>query len=284
VRPSIVLRRAEAYLARHGVASPLPEAEALLAFTLGTDRAGLYRREEALSPKEAREFGRALCRRCSGAPLQHVTGEQGFRRLVVAVRPGVFIPRPETEVTTQVALDALDQIGLPSPVVVDVGTGTGAIALAIKQERPAAIVFATDISPEAVDLARSNGETLGLEIDVSLGDLLDGLPGDLEGEVDVVVSNPPYVALDGPDLPAEVRADPPIALYGDVKTYARSFDAAFAWIRPGGWIVVEIGEEQSAEISGAASVAGYVEIEVFRDLNGRNRVVRARRPFAGETS
>jgi release factor glutamine methyltransferase len=281
-RPSTVLRRAEGYLARHGVASPLPEAEALLAATLGTDRSGLYKREEPLSPKEAKEFGRALCRRCSGVPLQHVTGEQGFRKLIVAVRPGVFVPRPETEVTAQAAIDAIDGSGLSAPALVDVGTGTGAIALAVKQERPGARVFATDISPEAAALARSNTEALGLDVEVCAGDLFDGLPARLKGEVDVVVSNPPYVELDADDLPADVRADPAIALYGDVGTYARLFDAASPWMRPGGSIVVEVAEDRAAQVSAAATAAGFTAVEVIRDLNGRDRVVRARRLAAGE--
>src|ERR1700757_780845 len=108
MRPSVVLKRAERYLSRHGVQSPAPEAEALLSFVLGTDRAGLYMREDPLTPDEAKEFGRALCRRCAGEPVQHVTGQQGFRHLVIAVEPGVFVPRPETEQVVDAALVAMD--------------------------------------------------------------------------------------------------------------------------------------------------------------------------------
>jgi release factor glutamine methyltransferase len=194
VRPSEVLRRATGYLDRHGVESPRATAEVLLASVLDTDRAGLYTRAEGLSAGEARMFGRALCQRCAGTPLQHLTGEQPFRRLTVRVRPGVFIPRPETEVLVDVALVELGDA--EAPVVVDVGTGTGAIALSVKQERPGAKVFATDRSPEAVALARENAERLGLEVTVLEGDLLAPLPAELRGWIDLVVSNPPYVSAE----------------------------------------------------------------------------------------
>ena len=125
MRPSEVLRRASRYLEVHGVESPRETAEVLLQHVLATDRAGIYSRPEGLSSAEARAFGRALCRRCTGEPVQHVTGRQQFRRLELEVRPGVFVPRPETEVLVDVALDAIRD--LEGPVVVDVGTGTAAI-------------------------------------------------------------------------------------------------------------------------------------------------------------
>ena len=127
MRPSEILRRATAYLERHGVDAPRASAEILLADVLVTDRAGLYSRTEGLSAAQARAFGRSLCRRCGGVPLQHLTGRQQFRHLDLVVRPGVFVPRPETETVVDAALaevaDVLD------PVVVDVGTGTGLIAI-----------------------------------------------------------------------------------------------------------------------------------------------------------
>src|SRR5438445_10820475 len=152
MRPALVVRRAANYLDRHDVESPLATAEVLLADTLGTDRTGLYTRSEGLTSAEARRFGRALCRRCTGAPTQHITGLAGFRSITVVVRPGVFVPRPETEVLVEVALEAI--VDVPTPIVVDVGTGTGVVALAICTERRDARVLATDLSPEAVALAR----------------------------------------------------------------------------------------------------------------------------------
>src|SRR5437867_4378812 len=149
---------------------------------LGTDRAGLYARTQGLDVREARTFGRALCQRCTGTPLQHLTGEQAFRRITLEVRPGVFVPRPETEVLVGLALAEVG--GVPGPLVVDVGTGTGAVALSVKHQRPDATVFATDLSAEAVDLARSNASRLGLAVTVLEGDLLDPLPAELLGRVD----------------------------------------------------------------------------------------------------
>ncbi|MEP6475962.1 MAG: peptide chain release factor N(5)-glutamine methyltransferase [Actinomycetota bacterium] len=276
MRPAEVARRAADYLGRHGVQSPVPTAEALLANVLSVSRVGLYTGEEPLSPAEARRFGRALCLRCTGTPLQHLTGEQGFRHLLLAVRSGVFVPRPETEVLVQHCLDVI--AGKPRPVVVDVGTGTGAIALAIADEHPGALVIATDLSPEAVQLASENAERLGLAISVLQGDLLDPVAEELRGTVDLVVSNPPYVEpAEMANLPQEVRADPPLALTGGIGIYRRLFDAARAWIRPGGSVAVEIGATRGAAVSQAATSAGFDHVRVHADLVGRDRVVVGRR-------
>src|SRR4030095_5731472 len=213
MRPTEVLRRASGYLERHGVESPEAPAEILLLRVLGTDRAGLYARSEGLDTGEARMFGRAICQRCAGTPVQHLTGDEQFRGITLEVRPGVFVPRPETELLVE---HALSEVGdREEPVVVDVGTGTGAIALAVKHERPDATVFATDLSAEAVELARAHAGRVGLRGSVLEGDLLEPLPVDLRGWVDVVVSNPPYVpAEDLEDLPGEARAHPGRALRG----------------------------------------------------------------------
>jgi release factor glutamine methyltransferase len=277
MRPALIVRRAAEYLTRHDVESPLATAEILLAKVLGTDRARLYTRDEGLSTAEAKRFGRALCQRCVGVPLQHLTGEQGFRRLTLVVKPGVFIPRPETEILVERALAAVADV--PAPVVVDVGTGTGAIALAIKDERPDAQVLAIDVSPDAVALARENAVRSNLDIEVMPGDLLDGVPVALHGAVDLVVSNPPYVEEhELSDLPREVRADPVLALAGGVGMYQRLFGQASEVLRPGGAVAVEIGETQGPGIRAAISCAGFVTIEVDPDLTGRDRVMSARMP------
>jgi len=276
VRPAQVVRRAAEYLERHGEESPVPTAERLLSHVLGTDRTETYARE-GLTSQEAKLFGRALCRRCAGEPLQHVTGEQGFRRLRIGVRPGVFVPRPETEVLVQVVLDAAAEVA--SPVVVDVCTGSGAVALAIKDERPDAAVFAVDLSPEAVMLARENAAALGLEMTVVEGSLLDPLPPDLRGEVDVIACNPPYVASAQRDsLPPDVRAEPELAVFGRIDLYERLFAQAMACLRPGGFVAVEIEESTAASVSEAAERAGVQDLSVRRDLAGRDRVVCGRRP------
>jgi len=276
MRPSEVLTRATAYLERHGVDGARESAEALLMTVLSTDRAGLYSRTEGLSMSEARTFGRALCQRCAGTPLQHLTGEQAFRRIAVTVRPGVFIPRPETEVLVDVALACLGK--RQEPVVVDVGTGTGAVALAIGDERPGSSVFATDLSREAVELARENGIRLGLSISVLRGDLLEPLPLELRGAVDLVVSNPPYVtAVEYDDLPAEVRADPRLALVGGTRLHERLAAEAIGWLRRGGALVVEIGAAQGPDVAKVVE-RSYEDVRIVPDLAGRDRIVVGRRP------
>jgi release factor glutamine methyltransferase len=276
VRPAEVLRRATQYLDRHDVESPGATAEVLLMHVLETDRAGLYARERGLDAREARMFGRAICQRCTGVPVQHLTGRQGFRRIVVEVRPGVFVPRPETELLVEHALSALgDATG---PVIVDAGTGTGAIALSIKDERPDATVFATDLSPEAVELARENADRLGLEVSVVEGDLLSELPEDLRGRVDLVVSNPPYLAeAELESLPPEVRADPPLALAGDLEPYRRLAADAPGWLRQHGVLAVEIDARRGDDVIGVLAPA-FADVRIEPDLAGRDRVVVARRP------
>lgn len=277
MRPSEVARRAAGYLQRHDVDAPRATAEILLADVLGTDRTGVYTREAGLTSQEARRFGRALCRRCAGTPLQHLTGRQAFRRLDLRVRPGVFIPRPETEVLVDAALELI--AGAAAPLVVDVGTGTGAVALAIADEHPGAVVIATDISDAALDLAAENARLLGLSIELHPGDLLAGVPPDRLGVVDLIVSNPPYVdPASSERVPAEVRAEPGVAVFATPELTARLLREAYAWLRPGGAVAVEIEDSSGGAVSEAAREAGFGSVEVRPDLNDRDRVVVARRP------
>jgi release factor glutamine methyltransferase len=276
VRPAEVLRRASRYLDQHGVESPDATAEILMMHVLGTDRAGLYARSAELDTREARVFGRAICQRCDGTPLQHLTGEQSFRGITLEVRPGVFVPRPETELLVEhVLAEVRERV---DPVVVDAGTGTGAVALAVKDERPDARLFATDLSPEAVELSRANAARLGLDVTVLEGDLLEPLPVDLRGGVDVVVSNPPYVpAEDLEGLPAEVRADPVLALVGGIDVYERLGVQALRWLRGGGVLAVEI-EARLGDRVVRALASAFAEARVEPDLTGRDRMVLARAP------
>jgi release factor glutamine methyltransferase len=246
-----------------------------MASVLGTDRAGLYLRAEPLTSEEARRFGQQLCRRCAGEPLQHLTGRQRFGRLDFEVRPGVFIPRPETEILVEEALRTIADIR--APVAVDIGTGAGAIALSLKDQRPDARVVGVDLSDDAVVLARDNARRLGLEIEVGRGDLMDPVSPDLRGRVDLVVSNPPYLdpaAFDG--LPSDVRAEPREALVGGIEIYERIFAEAAAWVAPHGAVTVEIDETAGQRVTAAAAAAGFGrEVTVVPDLAGRPRVVRA---------
>jgi release factor glutamine methyltransferase len=272
-RPADILRGAIRYLAARGVESPEATAEALLLHVLGTDRAGLYSRRDGLSANEARAFSRALCQRCTGVPLQHITGEQQFMDLLLSTEPGVFVPRPETEGLVERALEALS--GRQSPVV-DVGTGTGAVALAVKRARPDVRVLATDVSVAAVRLARKNAGRHGLAVEFLLGSLLDPIPSELQGHVALVVSNPPYVSrMDYEALPEEVKAEPYEALVGGTELHGALAGLAPRWLAPGGWLVVEIGSDQGQEVE-ALFGEHLVEVEVLPDLAGRDRVVRGR--------
>jgi release factor glutamine methyltransferase len=241
---------------------------------LDTDRAGLYARAEGLDTRTARLFGRALCQRCGGVPLQHLTGTQDFMGLRLQTRPGVFIPRPETEVLVEAALEAL--AARSRPVVVDVGAGTGAVALAIKHERRDARVVATDVSGAAVELTSGNAAALGLEVEVLKGDLLEPVPGSLRGRLDLVVSNPPYIDReDYEGLPDEVKADPYEALVGGTRFHLRLVEDAVGWLAPEGTLAVEIGMDQGREVA-SAFVPGFEAVRVLHDLAGRDRVVVGR--------
>ena len=158
----------------------------------------------------------------------------------------------------------------------DVGTGTGAVALAVASRRPDARVIATDVSPAAVRLARSNAARLGLLVDVREGDLLEPVPAELRGAIDLVVSNPPYLdASDYLDLPPEVRADPPEALIGGTEFHRRLCDDAPSWLRSGGWLIVEIGDDQGADVRSLFE-RWADDVAVLPDLAGRDRIVRGR--------
>jgi release factor glutamine methyltransferase len=274
MRPSEVVDRAADYLARHDVESSRETSEALLMYFLGTDRAGLYSRAEGLDTRTAKLFGRALCQRCHGVPLQYLTGEQQFLDLVLGVAPGVFVPRPETEVLVERALEVLD--GAAAPVIVDIGTGTGAVALAMKRRRPDAVVYSTEVSSDAVAVARANASRHALDVQVLEGDLFAPLPPKLEGRVDMVVSNPPYVTEEEyEDLPEEVKAEPYEALVGGVDVLRRLVEGSPIWLSPGGWLVVEIGAAQGEEVAGLLGDR-FEAVEVLPDLAGRDRVTRGR--------
>jgi release factor glutamine methyltransferase len=204
-----------------------------------------------------------------------------FFGLRLAVEPGVFVPRPETEVLVEAALAALDISAVEAPTVIDVGTGTGAVALAVATARPRAEVVAIDRDPRAVALARRNADALGLGARVTFlgGDLFDPVSNGLRGRVDLIVSNPPYLSAAAyGDLPDEVRADPREALVGGTEVHARLAAAARAWLVPGGWLVTEIGADQGAEVRQIFASNALGDVSVLSDLAGRDRVVRGRSP------
>ena len=270
---------AERELAAHGVPSPRVDADWLLAKVVGGPPTALYADPgRSLVNGQVDTLRRLVARRSTREPLAYVLGEWGFRRLTLRVDPRVLIPRPETELVVERCLALLS--GLPKPDVLDVGTGSGAIALAIADEHPGARVTAFDSSPHALAVARANAAATGLGERVRLleHDLTAGFG---VSAFDLVVSNPPYVSPDEIEtLEPEVRDwEPRAALVGEgvAETVAR---AALEALRPGGRLVLEVADGQAARVVAALGTLGYADAAVSRDLAGRERVVEGSRPSA----
>ena len=258
-----------------GVPSPRVDAELLVADVLGVSRSDLYAADRALGKKELARLRELVARRREREPLAYVLGEWGFRGLVLTVDARALVPRPETEVVVERCLVHLR--GLEAPRVLDVGTGSGAIALAIADEHPGARVVAVDSSEQALALARENLARTGLEgrVELRLGDLLAGL----DGPFDLVVSNPPYVSAGEYDsLQPEIRLyEPHEAVVGD-GVWERVARAALSVLPAGGHLVLECGDGQAAEVAEGLAALGYEDVLSTPDLAGRDRVVEARRP------
>lgn len=270
------------YLGRKDDEHPRRSAEWLLSSATGLSRVELYAYfDRPLSPDERERYRVLVAKRAEGMPLQYVTGEMPFRHLVIHVEPGVFIPRPETEVLVDAVLEHIK--GMESPVVVDLCTGSGCVAASVASEHPGARVWAVDASAQAVDTARRNALHAGAGegVQVVHGDLFDPLSPDLLGAVDFIVSNPPYVpSADLPDLPAEVLGfEPHLALDGGsdgLDVFRRIAADALAWLRPGGGIAIELDTSRVSDAAGMLG-EGYEGVEVRKDLTGRNRLVYARK-------
>ena len=264
-----VLKGATDYLASRGVESPRRDAELLLARALRLSRIELYTQYDRPLIDAERAAARALVqRRGKREPLAYVLGDWDFRRLTLKTDARALVPRPETEIVVERCLALLEAI--ESPRVVDVGTGSGAIALAIAQERLNARVWATDSSPAALELARENAEANDLAVEFREGDLLAGL----DGPFDLVVSNPPYVEAGELDaLEPEVRDwEPREALVADGQTERLVHDAQRVLV---GWLVLEVHEARARIVSQDLEAAGYASVAIVQDLAGRDRVVEA---------
>jgi release factor glutamine methyltransferase len=242
------------------------DAELLLAAALGVHRTALWTEPDLAVPGPAgRAFGDLVRRRVAGnEPVAYLLGTKGFRHIELEVDPRVLIPRPETELLVEVGLE------LPQGArVADVGTGSGAVALALKHERPDLDVLAIDVSGDALDVARRNAARLGLDVTFAHGDLLDPL----EGELDAVLSNPPYVA-DGATLPPDIaRHEPPGALFAGadgLDVVRRLVPQAVARAR---LVALEVGEGQAAQVMELLRAAGMSDVSARRDLAGIDRVV-----------
>jgi len=277
MRPREAVAAAAERLQAAGIDSARHDAEALVAHVLGVPgaRLGLV---DTVTDDQERLLETLVQRRARREPLQHLTGVAGFRYVEVAVGPGVFVPRPETELLAGWAVERLS--GPDEPVVVDLCTGSGAIALTIATEVPRARVHAVELSPEAHGWAEHN--LAGSGVDLRLGDIADACP-DLDGTVDVVVANPPYIPLEAFEtVAAEAREhDPPQALWSgqDGLDAIRSVErVAHRLLRPGGWVGCEHADEQGESAPAVFTrTERWTDVRDHRDLADRPRYVTARR-------
>lgn len=273
------LKQAVSYLEQVGIENPRLEADVLLADVLGEDRSQLYlSMARFLSCEEKDRYQRAIYYRGQHIPLAYIRGRQPFRYLELFIEPGVFVPRPETEVLVEQVLGKIRAMSPPIKVI-DLGTGSGAIALSLAYEVPQVYVYAGDTSLLALEIAQCNAERYQLQSRVVFisSDLFSNFDSCLKGEVDVVVSNPPYVAEDDfSQLPVEVLCEPRQALRGGkdgLDFYRRITKEAKAYLRQGGYLAVEVGFGQAGSVSQMFSRAGLKSIEVVQDFSGIERVV-----------
>ena len=284
---SEALRGATQLLAASGVETPRLDARLLLAWVLKGRREDLAREpERVLTERERLIFDKAVALRAERRPLPYITGEQWFYGRAFKINRAVLIPRPETELLVAAALEKCR--GVPAPRLADIGTGSGCLAVTLAVERPDAHVWATDISPEALNVARKNAVRSGVADRLTLlhGDLLTPLPPNVS--LDVLVSNPPYITqAELPTLQPEVRGyEPTLALTGQpgatgplgTRLHRQLIDDAPRYLKPGGWLLLEVGQGQAEAVAEYAQYAGYEKAAVQDDLGGIGRVVLVRRP------
>ena len=266
------------------VPSPRLNAELLLMFVLGCERSYLYAHpEHELTADEQSGYNDVVRERARGCPTQYITGHQEFWGLDLLVSPAVLIPRPETEHVVETVLELVKEYPFAGPGrlrLLDVGTGSGCIALALASELPHAEIHACDISDEALEIARINAARLALggKVLFRKSDLLSVYDGE---KFDFVISNPPYVGeADADKVQKQVREfEPKIAVFSGgegMDIYRKLIPQAKAALRPGGWFVAEIGYSEEANVR--ELLAGWAEIQVTPDLQGIPRVIAAKRP------
>jgi len=274
-----LLRRGIALLGGLPGTDPTLDARLLLMKAAGLSETVLWTGLDAAVPSAAAsKYLRLVDRRRERVPLAYLTGEKEFWSLSFRVSPGVLIPRPETELLVEVGRDLMRTA--PAPLVVDVGTGSGAILLALAGELAAARLVGLDVSPDALLVARENLRELGGRVELLAGDLLEPLPAGARPEL--IVSNPPYIASAAiAGLEPEVRDwEPALALDGGPDGLAvirRLIPQAAARLAPSGWLALEIGHDQAAAVSELLRAAGLDELHLHQDLAGHDRVLAARR-------
>jgi release factor glutamine methyltransferase len=267
-----------------GVPNSRVDAELLIGHVVGLRRGQVQAQAITGTELEAEAvvmIESLVARRAAREPLQHITGLAPFRSLELAVGPGVFVPRPETEFVAQFAIDALRAVAGGNPIGVDLGTGSGAIALAMATEVPHSRVWAVELSDDAFPWTTRNFAAVGaVNATLVQGDLANAFP-ELEGTVDVVISNPPYIPQDAIPRDPEVRLfDPELALYGGVDglDLVRAVSlTARRLLHAGGTLVIEHGELQAGEIQGLLRADGWSAVASHRDLVGRDRATTALR-------
>ncbi len=279
-----VLRIADALRQAREAGVERLDAQWLLGHHLGRDRAWLLAHDdEPLPVALSQAWAALLARRAAGEPLAYIVGEREFCGLRLAVSPAVLVPRPETEDLVRWALECLDaDAALATGPLLDLGTGSGAIALALKHARPALAVHASDASAEALAVAQGNARRLGLAVQFHHGPWWRAVPG---GPWGLAVSNPPYVAPGDPHL-AALRHEPPQALVpaaADARGLAdlhTLIDGALPRLRPGGWLLLEHGHDQGEAVRERLQRAGFTDIATRADLAGMPRCSAGRRPLA----
>jgi len=274
---SVAIESATKRFEEAGIESARADAEILASFVLDISRGELLSKtitEDSFSEEESMKYEALVAKRAERFPLQHLTGFAYFRQLELKVGPGVFVPRFETEVVTQLAVDALKAVASDSPVAVDLATGSGAIALSLATEVPYSKVHAVELSVDALVFTRENFARYAPTADLRQGDLADAFQ-DLNGQVDVLISNPPYIPDEMIPIYPEVHLhDPSLALYGgsDGLDLIRKVDStARRLLRLGGSLVIEHADMQGKAVQELLLASGWRLVATHKDLAGRDR-------------
>ena len=278
---SAILQDASQRFAEVGIESHQADAEILLAHVLDVSRGELTSMifmDASIESDKLRIFEELLVKRADRFPLQHLTGTAAFRKIELAVGPGVFVPRFETEVIVGKALEFLASLDFDTPVVVDLATGSGAIALSVAVEFPTAEIHAVELSEQALEYSKRNFQKYAANADLRQGDLSAAFP-DLNGLVDVVISNPPYIPDEMIPIYPEVQLhDPKLALYGgaDGLDIVRNVElTAKRLLKPGGSLFIEHADMQGEAVRAILLATGWHEVKTHQDLAGRDRLVSA---------
>lgn len=265
-----------------GVDSPQLDAEVLMAHAVDSTRVRVISHpDQQLSGEELKSYREMVARRVKREPLAYILGYREFWGLQFDVTPAVLIPRPETEILVEMALSQLK--GIENPLIADIGVGSGCAAIAIAVELEDVVVYGTELSHVTAEVARRNAlkHQVEVRVDILEGHLLDPLPTGVRGKLDAVVSNPPYIPTDDLESlqPEVIQFEPYGALDGgpDGLVFIREIlDSARDWLKPGGWVHLEVGISEAGNVADYARKVGYAETRITEDLAGIERVVSAR--------